>query len=442
MAVPLRLLAALLVLPLAGCSLIGPGSSDAGGPASPTPKPSPTTTPVPGALEPAFFGMHDSKPLGASWPKGAVGSLRIWDAGVAWNQVETTPGRYDFGRLDAIVRAARKHQAQSLIVLGQTPVFHSLRPQRTGAYGPGASSMPDLAAWTAYVRAIVKRYHAPDVTFQVWNESNVEGYWSGTYQQMAQLTAAARAVVDSVTPRPLLVAPAMAVRTLGERVGLQKLYAQKVAGVPVGDMVDVVSLQLYPEPDLGPARSSELLVAARGILDRDGVPADKPVWDTEINFGLRGGLPATPATVEQQQAKVAMTYLIDASAGVGRVFWYAWDLHAIADTDLVGADNVTPTAAGRAFDEVQRWMIGSKVESCTDAGHAWVCVIRAPEGERRVYWSPNGSATVRTAFDATTTQTLAGPVQALPLGGTTLQVGWLPVMVTSGSGVSPAPPRL
>ena len=67
-------------------------------------------------------------------------------------------------------------------MLGQTPAFHSRQPKKVGAYGPGAASMPDLAAWTAYVQCGGEALHtAPDVAFQVWNEANVEGYWNGTH---------------------------------------------------------------------------------------------------------------------------------------------------------------------------------------------------------------------------------------------------------------------
>jgi hypothetical protein len=441
MALPPRLLAALLMLLLAGCSL---GGSDAPDDAAPRPKPTPTATPVVGGLGPEFFGMHDSDPVGDSWPAGPVGSLRVWDAGVAWNQVETAPGTYDWKRLDAIVKTARDHHAAPVLVLGQTPAFHSTRPKKVGSYGPGASSMPHLAAWTAYVQAVVQRYNAPDVTFQVWNEANVEGYWSGTPRQMAALTAAARDVVDAASPVPTLVAPAMAVRTLGQRVYLREFYGQRVGGVPVADLVDVVSLQLYPEVGAGPERTGELLVAARAALALQGVAADKPIWNTEVNYGLQGGEPTKPAPPERQQANVALTYLLSAAGGIGRVYWYAWDLHTIADTDLLAADNATVSPAGTAFDTVQRWLLGSKVERCdTAVDGTRVCQLQRPEGPARVYWNPRQKTEVRTAFDATTAEILGAAAREVPFGGTTFTVGATPVLVTSdASGHSSLPPRI
>ncbi len=439
------LTALLLVGALAGCSSGSGGSDRPDENDVPTPRPTPTTTPVPGGLEPAFFGVHDADPVGDSWPDGPVGSIRVWDSGVVWNQVETAPGVFDFSRLDAIVDSARAHKAQTLIVLGQTPTFYSRKPKKVGAYGAGAASMPKVKAWKAYVRAVVEKYNAPDVAFQVWNEANVEGYWSGTYKQMAKLTAAARKAVDSVTPTPTLVAPAMAVRTLGQRAGLRLLFAEKVKGVPMADLVDVLSLQLYPEDGEGLVRKAALLTEARRILGLLDVPADKPVWDTEINFGLQGGDAATPISAEAQMTNVAMSYLLDAADGVGRVYWYAWDLHGIANTELVTADNATLTGAGQAFGTMERWMLGSTVDSCrpVDGVDVWVCTLRTPRGQARVYWSPGGSARVSTAFEATSAETLGETASALSLGGTTLQVGALPVLVLSDASGAPAlPPRI
>jgi len=447
MAIASRLLAALLVLPLLGCSALDRESSDPtraekGGSAQPSPAVT-ALPPVPGGLGPEFFGMHDADPVGESWPAGPVGSLRVWDSGVVWSQVETAPGVYDFARLDQIVQTARAQRAEVLIVLGQTPAFHSRKPKKVGAYGAGAASMPRLGPWKAYVRAVVERYAADDVAFQVWNEANVEGYWNGTYRQLAKLTAAARVVLDSVTPAPVLVSPAMATRNLGQRAGLRLFYAEKVRGAPVGELVDVVSLQLYPEVGEGPERMPPLLTEARRILELQGVPGDKPVWNTEINYGLQGGVPATPASPERQQANVAKTYLLNAADGVERVYWYSWDLHTIADTDLVEADNTTPSPAGRSFDTVRRWMLRTRVESCraSESG-TWTCVLQAPEGVRRVYWNPGGTSAVRTAFDATSAEVLGQLADELPPGGTVLQVGEVPVLVTTAAapGVVAPPP--
>ena len=105
---------------------------------------------------------------------------------------------------------AREHRTSVLLVLGQTPTFHSTRPTAPSSYGPGASAMPTKAGWTAYVRAVAARNRqvwGGIASFQVWNEANVVGYWSGTAKQMAALTAWTDAALRSVDPAARLIAP-------------------------------------------------------------------------------------------------------------------------------------------------------------------------------------------------------------------------------------------
>jgi hypothetical protein len=301
--------------------------------------------------------------------------------------------------------------------------------------------MPDLDAWKAYVRAVISRYTGEDIAFQVWNEANVEGYWTGSAGQMAELTAAAREVMDEVGSTQTLVAPAMATRLLFHRAFFRDFYRQQVGGRPVADYVDVLSFQLYPEADGSPEDSMVLLAATRELLSQEGVDPAKPIWNTEINYGLQGGVPADPAPEERQQANVAKTYLLNAANGIDRVYWYSWDLNTIADTLLVGADAATPTTAGQAFEAVQPWLVDHVVQSCAKAGGGvWACSLLGAEGESWVYWSTTGPAEVRTAFEAAVAEPLGQPAEALPLGGTSLEIGERPVLVSGSEGaLEPGP---
>jgi hypothetical protein len=433
-----RALAAVLTVGLLALAACTGGSADESAP-QPKATKTPAAPPPPGALGPEFFGMHDADPVGESWPQAPVGALRVWDSGVVWSQVETAPGSYDFTRLDSIVETARSHKAEVLIVLGQTPEFHASKPQVVGSYGNGASTMPDLDAWRAYVRAVVSRYTGEDIAFQVWNEANVEGYWSGSARQMAKLTAAAREVMDEVGSTQTLVAPAMATRLLFHRAFFRDFYRQEVGGRPVADYVDVLSFQLYPLADGSPEDSLDLLAATRALLEIEGVDLAKPIWNTEINYGLQGGIPAEPAPEERQQANVAKTYLLNAANGIDRVYWYSWDLNTIADTLLVGADAATPSTAGKAFEAVQPWLLDHVVQSCDRAGGGvWACSLVGSEGESWVYWSNKGPAEVRTAFSARSFEPLGDESSQVPIGGTTLDVGKIPTLVSTEA--PPEPP--
>ncbi|HET8970150.1 MAG TPA: hypothetical protein VFN19_03745, partial [Candidatus Nanopelagicales bacterium] len=99
-----------------------------------------------------FFGMTDSDV--SSFPSARPSAVRLWDSGVTWREIETSPGVFDFTRLDAAVNAARSRGSDVLLVLGQTPRFHAKRPGASSFYAPGASSAPKLTAWKTYVRKV------------------------------------------------------------------------------------------------------------------------------------------------------------------------------------------------------------------------------------------------------------------------------------------------
>jgi hypothetical protein len=374
-----------------------------------------------------FFGVHDSQP--ASWPTSPVGSIRLWDSGVSWRDLETTNGAYDFSRLDAQVDAARAHHAQVLLVLGQTPRFHSRHPNRRGSYGLGAASMPTKASWTRYVRTVVRRYQGRHVDYQVWNEANVSGYWNGTARQMAKLTRWTSTVVGHNDARAKVVAPALATRLTGQRAWLRTFFGQRVGGRSVAAYVDVVSLNLYPMPKQGPEESMVLLDASRTMLARAGV--HRPIWNTEVNYGLLGGGTARNISRAKEAAYVARTLVLNADRNVKRMFWYAWDLQQLANTQMTFADGTTKTRAGVTYDVVHGWLLGTHTRGCArDRRGTWTCELRYAHGTKRIYWNPSRRVTVRAVPSARLSVDLRGrrtPVR----GGESLQVSRAPVMVQS-----------
>ena len=373
-----------------------------------------------------LFGVHDANPVGGGWPNAPVRSLRVWDTGDTWRQIEPSPGKFDFTHLDAVVSTAEANGADSLIVLGQTPGFHATNPKADSFYGAGASSMPKMAAWKNYVAKVGSRYRGRAVSFQVWNEANVVGFWSGTPQQMAQLTKAAHDVLTRVNPKATLVAPALVTRLSGQRSWLNKFYAQRVGGRPVAAWVDVVSLQLYPMATGTPEDSMALLGVNRGILARYGVR--KPIWNTEVNYGMTGK-PVSLLPESQQAAYVARTYLLNAANGVNRVYWYGWEIQTIVSTRMVSSDLSSLTSGGVAFSAVADWMRGTRIDWCpVDANGTYTCTLTKGTEVRRVYWNPSRSASVQTPAGTTTVHKLDGSNSALT-GGSTLQVDSVPVMV-------------
>jgi hypothetical protein len=418
------------------------GSNSSSSPATSTPASLPPT-----AVDRAFFGVHDSS-LDSLRGGTGVGSVRAWDAGVAWNQIETSPGVYNWASLDSIVSAAQADHAQVTMVLALTPSFYAKDPTKPPK---------DLTAYRNFVTAVMQRYQSFHgrrgiASYQVWNEANVVNSWTGTEQQMAQLTKVAYDVRAKADPGATLVAPPMAVRLPSQLTWLGSFYGQQVAGQPVWHYVDDIALNLYPLDQYNgqpgtPEDSLKLLAQARASLTDDGVPPTLPIWNTEVNYGLKSGTHkyphAVPIPAAEQAAYVVRTYLLNAAAGIGRVYWYRWDWDLL-DKSIGGGtlgntllskpgDPSVPTEAGKAIAVVAHWLTDDSAQppQCAQDSHGtWTCRIRHAGGTRSVYWNPTTQAQVTLPAGATTQEDVAGATSQVR-AGSSLTVTESPVMVDS-----------
>jgi hypothetical protein len=386
---------------------------------------------APSPITSQFFGTSDGSPDGtkaAGFPRGPVGSLRLWDAGVSWRQLERSRGKFDWGYLDSLVATARSRGAKPLLVLGQTPKFYATHPTWRGAYGAGAPTMPNLQAWKRYIAAVANRY-GTRVDYQVWNEPNVIGYWRGTPHQMAVLTRVAHDVLDDWAPKAKLIAPSFPVRLTAQRTWLSKYYAQKVGGHRVASYVDATALSLYPLKTGGPETSMTLLRDARRIMRSHGV--HKPLWNTEINYGIVGdGSKARNISRRREAANVTRTFVLNAANKVKRVYWYAWDLHGLANTEITMPNDASLTKAGVAYRVVSTWLVGGRMRGCSVSAGTYTCTVTYSGGVKRIYWNPSHATSVRAKGSATYTEGTLGARRKLH-GGERLAVNYAPIMVRS-----------
>ena len=397
-----------------------------------------------------FFGMHDSSTQ--AYGRVRFGALRLWDAGVAWNDLETSPGVYDWSRLDSLVSAAQAHGTKVMLVLAMTPSFYAAQP-----------SLPprDLGAYRAFVRAVMTRYRDFQgqrgiVEYQVWNEGNVPTFWTGSPRQLAQLTRIVHQVRAAVDPGATVVAPSFAVRLEGQRRWVSAYESQRVGGRPVWRDYDVNALSLYPMATYGsrtggPEDAVGLLGGIRHRLAAAGVPRRMPLWATEINYGLPSGAPpghlaAAPISAQRQAANVIRTYLLAAASGIGRVYWYRYDWGLLPPSMGGGtlgntllsdpSDHTVVTAAGQALQTVESWMRGRLVATgkggpcARSARGTYTCVVRYAHGVRRIYWNPRHRVRIPVDTAATHAQDSLGRPLDVTRGGTA-EVGYRPVMIES-----------
>ena len=262
-----------------------------------------------------------------------------------------------------------------------------------------------IGRYKTFVRRLMTRYKGRIDSYQVWNESNIATFWTSTPRRMAELTKAMYDVRNAVDRKAKIVAPPLVTRLQFELNWIKTYETQKFNGKPVWRFYDVVALSLYPLARYNgrsgvPEDSIRLLNAAKKELRRSGVPSTKPIWDTEINYGLqsgsKGGTAAAPVSDSRQAANVIRTFVLQAANNVRRIAWYRYDWGRISgggtlgNTLLTNPDDVTRvTAAGRAYAMVQKWMHGTlqgrpgRRPCAKDARGTYTCVVTDSSGTRR-----------------------------------------------------------
>jgi hypothetical protein len=337
----------------------------------------------------AYFGMHYA-PVGdgVSWPHAPVGLMRLWDTRTSWRDIQPARHSWNFAVLDAAVANARKHGADISLVLGQSPTWASSRPAEHGAfYGVGAAAPPArIADWRHYVHAVAARYRGRIASYEIWNEVNLPGYYTGTVDQMVRLTRIGRQAITRADPQALVLGPSVTLRT-----GTSYLRAFAAAGGY--RYADVVDIHGYPAPELGPEGGAAMVARAR--TEVSAYPGgDKPVWNTELNYGLQrpagGGIPVRLST-PRQAAYIARAYLLNWSHGVQRLVWYDWSQAAFQGVRL-SAGGPTAAPPGQAYRTVRAWMRG-RISPCTVGRHGvYRCTIRYSDHRwGSVRWVPSGT---------------------------------------------------
>ena len=420
---PTRIIAATLAAGLAA-SVMALGTANA----APKPMPRagvvsqgqlPSGTTIPAGM----FGMHVAFAEDGQWPSIPVGSLRIWDNKASWANIEQQQGQFNWTALDNTVHTAQQHGVNDILyVLAGTPMWATSDPSPAALPQAGAAGMPrDLAYWDAWVTAVVSRYKGRITAYQPWNEANLATFFTGTAEQMAELTKRAYDIIKRIDPAATVVAPSTGTRLGGPFKSFYPKFLKQLEAR--GWPVDVWAAHTYPASLGKTADRFGLAKAWIDLLKQNGAPA-KPLWDTENNFGLKGPGPLNPdVDIEGQQAAdwVGETYLDAIRLGISRVYWYRWEPY----NDLWGIQMYNGTPGAKAFQAVESWIVGATFQKCTSKAGAVTCKFVGKDGKpfRVVYsdtdkakaFKRNGASQQCTLLDgckpATAKIRTAGPVK-------------------------------
>ena len=278
-----------------------------------------------------------------------------------------------------------------MMVLGTTPEW-AARDFTDTVYPPypGANSAPkDFADWDNWVSAVVSRYKGRITSYEIWNEANLADFFSGTPEEMAELTARAYEIIKDIDPAAIVVSASPALRLTK---AFDKFYPAYLKALAAKDWpIDVLAIHTYPTGQGDPVARGVLIGIVKKAITAAGAPADMPLWDTELNYGLAGPgpIPKTEITGAKAAGWVVRTYIDDLRYGIARSYWYIWSLRQI---DLLGIQAFPGTDAEQGFFALENWVIGSSFDGCDEAGGAVTCNFSRDGQKSVVAWAQTGEA--------------------------------------------------
>ena len=338
-----------------------------------------------GPVSKDYFGliMNRSDPQ-QQWPAVPFGSWRLWDARVAWPNLEPQRGKWDFSTLDRLVAEAGAHDVKLLLVLAHSPDWASARPSERSAYKPGFAAEPaQIEDWRNYVRTVATRYKGRINEYQVWNEPSDKSHYTGSVAQLVEMTCEAQRILKGIDPAIQLV-------SAGSAGGGRHIeYLDNFLAGGGAKCIDVVAHHFYV-PRFGPEAMVPMIREVRQVMAKRGV-GNLPLWNTEAGWWIANtdGTPDHDIVAKGGWRKVAAgnelagliqrALLLSRSEGVDRFYWYSW-------TNTYGWGlaqlNGSPRPGVQAWAAIHSVMLGKILQPCVGAEAGYACDILDPHSRQ------------------------------------------------------------
>jgi uncharacterized protein (TIGR03437 family) len=420
---------------------------------------------APPPIQPTFFGI-DQNSIHSPWPpttgagtRSPAAALRLWDDGEKWSNIETCDAQksagflptdpnnpcYTWTTLDSWVRTQAPAAGMDVLyTLGATPGFATSQVlpktacETAGPYsclapldvdqtpGSGKGDGSD-ATWINFLTALVTRYKGQINFYELWNEPDSANFWSGTDAQFTRMMNDAAATIRSLDPAARILSPSFHGPTAAT------WFTTYLANGGAANF-DIVNFHGRGAGATNAEAESILTTyaAAESVITSHGL-SDRPFWDDEA-----GWLEDQVLDPDLQAAYVARLYILHASLGFPRFYWYQWD--SPTPYGLQG------TIAGTAYAQVASWLAGSTIGSCTPAGSIYSCPVTPASGDQDlILWDTSQSCasgvctSAAYAVGSEYPQYLDVTGKTTPIQNNSVPIGAKPILLQSAGGSAPTP---
>jgi hypothetical protein len=270
-----------------------------------------------------------------------------------WDVIESTNNDFNYDAYDAVLAA---YQAHDINVLGLLTYSSSWASSNSGSTDYEAYP-PDDTAWADYVGNVAEHYAGQIDYWEIWNEPNYAGFWTGDASDYADLLNTAITAIQAANPNAKIV--------LGGLSGADYDFLSDVLDqIDDLDALAVVAIHPYRTSEGSYNYAPEDIATGlntlttdiyniKAVMNRFGL-TDTPIWLTEVGWQT-----GTDGVGARTQAEYLIRLYTQALAipDVQKVFWYTL-VDTSSDEDISDAqfglyeDDLTPKTAVSAYQFV------------------------------------------------------------------------------------------
>jgi hypothetical protein len=354
-----------------------------------------------------------------TWPstQAQPGCIRLWQASVQWNVLNTANGSYNWSDMDKWLDSIAANHSGGCVIytFGWVPFWIAPTSPTScqlsgGALVYGSACPPtDLTStgspsFNAFVTALVGHCSAAGNCvskyiqyWELWNEPDVAVTWTGTVLQMYQMLAPIVPIIKAAIPGAQMLGPSVTDNATTSVAWMTSFVQNEVSS---GILSNIYSFHIY----LQNKTPETAITAANGGLN-NGVLAQvtpntatsgwtqQPWWITETNFAnSTQPNPYTCDTTLYSAADCAgqvvrWQLLINSNGGVN-VTWYSW---------MVGVGSVPQNE--QAYYSMMQYLEGGSFPSpCSSTSNGaiqtWTCSFTEANGANALWvWTPTEAGT-------------------------------------------------
>jgi hypothetical protein len=326
------------------------------------------------------FGMHVNKAADLPTLTSQAGTIRFWDNGTDWISICPQPTACDWSTFQTYLSYASEHCLDVIYTFGRVPLWEN--PSGPTYRHAWATNVANIDDWKSFVTQVVQHSNGRIKYWELWNEPNVLGFWSGTNKQLIALAQSAYTIIKATYPDSAILLPPTS----------DPNWTRNYLSAGGGRYADIMTFHGYPRGT--PEEYVSMISAFRSIFSKSGY-SQFPIWDTEGNWA--DGNPAYANNPDEDAAWVARSIVLQMSMGVRRFIWYGWDF---CNDASCYANLWTPTTGvrkpGIAYETIGRWLEGAFVGQCRNISDTvWSCpVTRGTHYRAQVMWNTENNNSI------------------------------------------------